>query len=126
MVCRPAASLTHMKIPEIRIPVLAGGLGLLAVLALFGAQRGGSQQMATVGMTTPLPVYVMNEAAMPDDFVPGSVWQFTTWSTPNALTWSARVEKVSGGWALLSVNGPNRTTAGWYYIPQMPGWWERR
>jgi len=126
MVSGPAASLTHMKIPEIRIPVLAGGLGLLAVLALFGAQRGGSQQMAAVGVATPLPVYVMNEPPMPDDFVPGSTWQFTTWSTPNALTWSAHVERVSGGWALLTVNGPNRTTAGWYYIPQMPGWWEKR
>jgi len=115
-----------MKISETRIPLLTGGLALLAVLAVFGAQRGGSQQMATVGITTPLPVYVMNEPSMPDDFVPGSTWQFTTWSTPNAMTWSARVEKVAGSWALLSLQETNRTTTGWYYIPQMPGRWERR
>jgi hypothetical protein len=126
MISSPAASLTHMKISETRIPLLAGGLGLLAVLAVFGAQRGGSQQMATVGMTTPLPVYVMNEPSMPEDFVAGSTWQFTTWTVPNSMTWSARVEKVSGGWALLSVQAAGQSVTGWYYVPQMPGRWERR
>jgi hypothetical protein len=102
---------------------------LVAILAAYGAQRGYSpapQSAAQIGPGSPLPVYVVNEPSMPDDFVPGSTWRFTTWTVPNSMTWTARVEKVSGSWAYLTVQASDQTTAGWYYLPQMPGCWQKQ
>jgi hypothetical protein len=36
------------------------------------------------------------------------------------------VQKISGGWALLTTSGSSPTTPKWYYIPQMPGVWEQQ
>jgi hypothetical protein len=105
------------------------GGALLALLAVYGAQRGGTsgnQQVAQVGSSYPLPVYVVNEVSMPDDFVAGSQWQFTTWTVPNSMSWVAKVEKVEGGWALLNVQENQQSSTGWYYVPQMPGRWQKQ
>ena len=119
-----------MKLPNFRFPsqrvLLIAGAALVIAIALYG-QRAypGSQQVAQVGPLSPLPVYVVNEPSMPDDFVPGSTWQFTTWTVPNAMTWTAHVEKVSGSWAYLSVQGNAQLTSGWYYLPRMDGFWQK-
>jgi len=73
-----------------------------------------------------LPVYVVNEPSIPDDFVPGSTWRFTTWTVPNSMSWVARVEKVSGSWAYLTVQETQQPSSGWYYIPMMPGRWQKQ
>ena len=40
---------------------------------------------------------------LPDGFVPGTQWKFTTWTIPSTLTFTATVDKVAGGWAYLTV-----------------------
>ena len=82
--------------------------------------------VAQVGPGSPLPVYVVNEPPqlLPDGFVPGTTWKFTTWTIPSTLTFSATVEKVSGGWAYLTVQ-TQATKPRWYFIPEMPGTWEQ-
>ena len=112
-----------MNLPK---STVLAGCALLAILAVYGAQRGNSpnsQQVAQVGPGYPLPVYVVNEVAMPDDFVVGSTWRFSTWTVPNSMTWVARVDKVAGGWAYLNLQEDAQSASGWYYIPQMPGRW---
>jgi len=120
-----------MNLPKLQVPrprvLLLAGAALLLALALYGAQRGGvSQQVAQIGPLAPMPVYVVNEATVPDDFTPGSTWQFTTWTIPNAFSWTATVERVSGGWAFLNVTQNGQTVSGWYYIPNMQGFWRRQ
>jgi hypothetical protein len=82
--------------------------------------------VAEVGAGFPLPVYVVNDPRplLPDGFVPGSSWKFTTWTTPSTLTFTATVRKTEGGWALLALNGDTATAPRWYYILHMPGAWE--
>ncbi|MGA3027029.1 MAG: hypothetical protein ABSF98_19910 [Bryobacteraceae bacterium] len=121
-------NLPNPRLPRPRLPLLIGA-ALVAILAVYGAQRAyppATQQVAQVGPGSPLPVYVVNEPSIPDDFVPGSTWRFTSWTVPNSMTWTARVDKVSGSWAYLTVQGNEQTTAGWYYIPQMPGYWQKQ
>jgi hypothetical protein len=115
-----------MNLPNSRLCVIGGVL--VGILAVSAAQRYSSapQQVAQIGSGSPLPVYVVNELAMPDDFVPGSTWKFTTWTVPNSMTWVARVEKVSGSWAYLTVQDSELTSSGWYFIPQMPGRWQKQ
>jgi hypothetical protein len=71
---------------------------------------------------------VTNEppSVVPDSFVPGSTWKFTTWTIPSTLTFTATVKQVSGGWAELNVSTDPATTGKWYYIPYMPGVWEKQ
>jgi len=110
-------------------PSLLFCVALFAIWAVYGGQRANttaSQQVAQVGPGYPLPVYVVNEAAMPDDFVAGSTWRFSTWTVPNTMTWVARVDKVEGSWALLNVQENEQSASGWYYIPQMPGRWTKQ
>jgi len=100
---------------------------LLAVLLKPGkidAQRSPAFPVAQVGPASPLPVYVVNDfpPTLPDGFVPGTSWKFTTWTLPSTLTFTATVQKTEGGWAFLTVS--TATTPRWYYIPQMPGAWE--
>ena len=76
-------------------------------------------------MGSPLPVYVVNDPppALPEGFVAGTSWKFSTWTLPSSLTFTATVQKTEGGWAYLTVNA-DPTATRWYYIPQMPGAWE--
>jgi hypothetical protein len=105
---------------------------LLAALLIFSLVRPGSTHaqrpsavVAQVGPGSPLPVYVTNELTptLPDGFVPGSSWNFTTWTVPNTLSFTATVQRTEGGWALLTL-ATNPGPARWYYIPFMPGDWE--
>jgi len=120
-----------MNLPDLRAvhpKLVFGGLAAIAILAVWGAQRSAAApgQMAQIGPGAPLPVFVVNEQTLPDDFVPGSTWRFETWTVPNAMSWTARVERVSGGWAYLNVYDAGRSASGWYYVPQMPGRWQRQ
>jgi hypothetical protein len=65
--------------------------------------------------------------SLPDGFVPGSRWKFTTWTMPSVLTWTATVNKTSGSWVNLTINVEDGTrTTRWYYLPAMPGSWEKQ
>jgi hypothetical protein len=89
------------------------------------AQQKAPPAMAEVGVGTPLPVYVVNEPppVLPEGFVTGTSWKFTTWTLPSTLTFTATVQKTEGGWAYLTLS-TDATSSKWYYIPMMPGAWE--
>jgi hypothetical protein len=108
---------------------------LLPLCLLIGAGAGAwishaqGPVPAQIGMTAPLPVYVTNGSSerLPEGFVQGTRWRFTTWTMPSVISWSASVNRTTGAWANLTVtpdNGPSTTR--WYYIPAMPGSWERQ
>jgi hypothetical protein len=102
---------------------------LLSVLLRPGkvqAQRNAPPAVAQVGPGSPLPVYVVNDppSLLPDGFVTGSSWKFTTWTVPSTLSFTATVKQTEGGWALLTLSTDPPATARWYFIPQMPGAWE--
>ena len=109
------------------------GLLLLTVLLVFAllrpemsvAQHPAAPPLAQVGPGSPLPVYVVNDArpALPEGFVPGTQWRFTTWTVPNSLTFTVMVQKAEGGWAFLKLTSEAQTPSRWYYVPQMPGSW---
>jgi len=93
------------------------------------AQRNNPPaSLAQVGVASPLPVYVTNDPQprLPDGFIPGSVWKFTTWTVPSTLTFTATVQKTEGGWAELNLSTDPPATSKWYYIPFMPGVWEKQ
>jgi hypothetical protein len=109
------------------------GIGLLGTFAIYvtvRTERVLAQSHAQIGTNSPLPVYVTNppgEATLPEGFVPRSRWKFTTWTSPSVLTWTAEVNRTSGPWASLTITNDDGTTATrWYYIPAMPGSWERQ
>jgi hypothetical protein len=87
-----------------------------------------AQSTAQIGAASPLPVFVTNNTMeLPEGFVQGSRWRFVTWTTPSVLTWVVTVNKTSGPWANLSVRTEDGTTSSrWYYIPGMPGSWDRQ
>ena len=107
---------------------------LLAVLFLsillrpgkIHAQRNPTPAVAQVGPGSPLPVFVVNDLppTLPDGFIPGSSWKFTTWTVPSTLSFTATVKQTEGGWALLTLSTDPPATSRWYFIPQMPGAWE--
>jgi hypothetical protein len=105
---------------------------LISVLIRPGnviAQRNSvPSTVAQVGAAAPLPVYVVNDppSLLPEGFTPGSSWKFTTWTVPSTLTFTATVQKTEGGWAALTLSTDPPTTSKWYFIPQMPGVWERQ
>jgi hypothetical protein len=101
-------------------------VGLLIRPEKTHAQQKTPPVAANVGMATPLPVYEVNEppALLPEGFVPGSSWKFTTWTIPSTLTFTATVERTEGGWAYLTVKTDTPASTRWYFIPQMPGAWE--
>ena len=90
------------------------------------AQRNPNHPVAQVGVGSPLPVYMVNDALpnLPEGFVAGSSWKFTTWTTPSTLTFTATVVKTQGAWAQLTVTSGGQTRSSWYYIPHMPGAWD--
>jgi hypothetical protein len=90
------------------------------------AQRNPPMPVAQVSAGSPLPVYVVNDQrpSLPEGFVAGSSWKFTTWTTPSTLTFTATVQKTDGGWALLALNNSADAKPNWYYVPHMPGAWE--
>jgi hypothetical protein len=101
-------------------------LGLIAVALISQAQRSYGQA-AQIGPSSPLPVFVTNTPPLPEGFGGGSTWKFTTWTAPSVLTWTATVNRTSGPWAYLSVRNENgATSSGWYYVPAMPGSWEKQ
>jgi hypothetical protein len=112
-----------------QLPVLLLAVLLLSLLLRPGkihAQRNPIPAVAQVGPGSPLPVFVVNDppALLPDGFVTGSSWKFTTWTIPSTLSFTANVKQTEGGWALLSLNTDPPGTSRWYFIPQMPGAWE--
>ncbi len=116
-----------LSIQRILLIVLAAlVIGLLLKPAKIQAQRNPPAAVAQVGPGSPLPVYVVNDQppVLPDGFVTGSSWKFTTWTTPSTLTFTATVQRTEGGWALLALNNGVPAKPGWYYIPYMPGVWE--
>lgn len=105
--------------------LIAIGVGLM-VAGLY-AQKPVTAPVAQVGAGSPLPVYVVNDVSrLPEGFEPGSTWTFSSWTTPSSLTFSARVDKTEGGWAYLTLTGGAAHSSRWYYVPQMPGAWERQ
>ncbi|MCC6367744.1 MAG: hypothetical protein IT165_29830 [Bryobacterales bacterium] len=114
---------------SIRIGVTIA-LVLAASCVTAWVQHVQAQAPAQIGASSPLPVFVTNPSEvvlLPDGFVPGSRWRFTTWTTPNAFTWVATVNKISGAWANMTViaEDSSRHTQ-WYYVPGLPGSWERQ
>jgi hypothetical protein len=107
-------------------------ISALALVALLvkpektHAQQKAPPAAASVGVTNPLPVYMVNEppGLLPDGFEPGTSWKFSTWTVPSSLTFTATVEKTQGGWAYLTVKTDTPAATRWYFIPQMPGAWE--
>lgn len=81
--------------------------------------------VAQVGVGSPLPVYVVNEVppALPDGFIPGTTWKFSSWTVPSSLSFVVSVQKTEGGWALLTLSTDPQAVPKWYYVPQMPGAW---
>jgi hypothetical protein len=121
-----------LSIPQRTIILVAAAAVFIGVLlrpATIRAQRNSvPASLAQVGAASPLPVYVTNDppSVVPDGFVPGSTWKFTTWTIPSTLTFTATVKEVQGGWAELNVSTDPPTTAKWYYLPIMPGVWEQQ
>ncbi len=114
--------------------VVLTAIAFVAAVVLFKpapirAQRNAPPaSLAQVAVGSPLPVYVTNEppSVVPDGFVPGSTWKFTTWTIPSSLTFTATVKQIQGGWASLNLSTDPPTTEKWYYIPFMPGAWEKQ
>src|ERR1035438_3590528 len=112
---------------RLTIPKLSGQQVLLIVFAVFlialllkpekmRAQPKAAPAVAEVGVGSPLPVYVVNDPppALPEGFVAGTTWKFTTWTVPSTVTFTATVQKTEGGWASLTLGAD--TTTRWYYI----------
>ena len=89
-----------------------------------------AQSPAQIGASSPLPVFVTNSLSdplLPEGFAAGSRWRFTTWTTPSVISWTATVNRTSGAWANITTVAENGTrTTRWYYVPNMPGSWERQ
>jgi hypothetical protein len=86
-----------------------------------------AQSYAQIGTGSPLPVFVTNAERLPEGFVAGSRWRFTTWTVPSVITWTAVVNSTSGAWANLTTTNDDQTTSTrWYFVPAMPGSWERQ
>ena len=119
--------LSARQLPLVLLAAAALLIGVLLRPAKINAQRNSvPASLAQVGVGSPLPVYVVNDLPplLPEGFVPGSTWKFTTWTLPSTLTFTATVQKTEGGWAALTLSSDAPTMSKWYYIPQMPGVWE--
>jgi hypothetical protein len=119
-------TLQKLSGPHILLIVCAALLiALLLKPEKIRAQPKAAPATAEVGFGSPLPVYVVNDLPpqLPEGFVPGSSWKFTTWTLPSTLTFTATVQKTEGGWAYLTLS-TDAASSRWYYIPQMPGAWE--
>lgn len=111
-------------------PRVVIALTISAICATIWADRVGAQSPAQIGTNSPLPVFVTNPPGalmLPEGFVAGSQWRFTTWTMPSVLTWTATVNRTNGPWAQLTITTEDRATSTrWYYVPAMPGSWERQ
>jgi hypothetical protein len=102
-------------------------LAVMIIALASQATRTEAQSPTQIGPASPLPVFVTNTPPLPEGFVQGSRWRFTTWTTPSVLTWTATVNKTSGPWANLTVRYEDgQTSSRWYYIPAMPGSWDQQ
>jgi hypothetical protein len=105
-------------------------LALLTLCIAAGVYRVQAQPQAQIGINTPLPVFVTNPPSaqmLPEGFVSGSRWRFVTWTVPTVMSYTATVNRTSGPWANLTTTGDDgSSTTRWYYIPGMPGSWERQ
>lgn len=105
-------------------------LVVVAICLTAWIQQVQAQSTAQIGANSPLPVFVTNPMStvqLPEGFVQGSRWRFTTWTVPSVITWTATVNKTSGAWAHLTIVAEDRSThTRWYYLPGMPGSWERQ
>ena len=121
-----------MRAITLTISIAAAAAVLTGVLlrpAIIRAQRNAPPaSLAQVAAGSPLPVYVTNNPPpqVPDGFVPGSTWKFTTWTIPSTLSFTATVKDVVGGWAELNLSTDPPASDKWYFIPYMPGVWERQ
>jgi hypothetical protein len=108
---------------------MAIALVVVASCVTAWVQHVQAQSHAQIGTNSPLPVFVTNPFSampLPDGFVQGSRWRFTTWTVPSVITWTATVNKTSGAWANLTITGDDGSTqTRWYYLPGMPGSWEQ-
>jgi hypothetical protein len=121
------SKLSARQLPLMLLAVAALFVGVLLRPGKIQAQRNSPPaSLAQVAVGSPLPVYVVNDPPplLPEGFVPGSTWKFTTWTLPSTLTFTATVQKTEGGWAELTLTTDPPTTSKWYFIPQMPGVWE--
>jgi hypothetical protein len=121
------SKLSARQLPLMLLAVAALLIGVLLRPGKIQAQRNSPPaSLAQVGVSAPLPVYVVNDppSLLPEGFVPGSSWKFTTWTVPSTLTFTATVQKTEGGWAALTLSTDPPTASKWYFIPQMPGVWE--
>lgn len=117
---------------RISFPANAGVRIAIAVVVIVGCfaawvRHADAQSHAQIGTNSPLPVYVTNPLAamaLPEGFTPGSKWRFTTWTMPSVITWTATVNKTSGGWVNLTIVADGVTSTRWYYLAAMPGSWE--
>jgi hypothetical protein len=120
--------LTIQKLSGQQVLLIVFAVLLMALLfkpEKMRAQPKAAPATAEVGVGTPLPVYVVNDPPpmLPEGFIPGTTWKFTTWTVPSTITFTATVQKTEGGWAYLMLSA-DPTSSKWYYIPQMPGAWE--
>jgi hypothetical protein len=102
-------------------------LVVVAIGAGAWVRQVEAQAAAQIGTNSPLPVLVTNPVStvsLPEGFVQGSQWRFTTWTLPSVITWTADVNKVSGAWANLTITTDSGKSTRWYYLPAMPGSWE--
>ena len=108
---------------------------LLAVAVLVGAAAADTissptpSTTAQIGPSTPLPVFVTNEGycLLPEGFVVGSRWRFTSWTAPSTTSFVGVVQATTGPWANLTVRSQDGTvTTRWFNVPAMPGGWEKQ
>jgi hypothetical protein len=122
MICMSSSLLSSNRLRVTVVIIIAAGC------VAAGVQHVKAQSQAQIGTNSPLPVFVTNPfatVALPDGFVQGSQWRFTTWTVPSVITWTAAVNKTSGAWANLTITTDGGTSTRWYYVPAMPGSWDR-
>lgn len=102
---------------------------LAALICAAETTNTQTQPVAQIGHATPLPVFVTNDGyyLLPQGFVRGSRWRFTSWTSPSTTSWIGQVEATSGPWANLTIRAHDGTvTTRWYNVMAMPGGWEKQ
>jgi hypothetical protein len=114
----------------LRYSLLVTIAALVAVCSSVWVLQVQAQAPVQIGANSPLPVFVTNPLSdrfLPEGFVQGSRWRFTTWTVPSVITWVGTVNRTSGAWANLTITAEGRPgTTIWVYVPNMPGSWERQ
>jgi hypothetical protein len=102
---------------------------LAALVCAADTMNTQTQPTAQIAQSTPLPVFVTNQGhyLLPEGFVPGSRWRFTSWSGPSTISWIGAVQATSGPWANLTIQANDgTTTTRWYNMMALPGGWEKQ